>query len=28
VDDVQQFGDSTGEMDLTTAPAAATAERG
>jgi hypothetical protein len=28
VDDVQQFGDSTGEMDLTTAPAAATADRG
>jgi len=27
VDDVQQFGDSTGEMDLTTAPAAATAVR-
>jgi hypothetical protein len=28
VDDVQQFGDSTGEMDLTTAPAGTTAERG
>jgi hypothetical protein len=27
LDDVQQFGDSTAEFDLTTAPAAATAVR-